>query len=211
MLPCRGIGGEVAANGATALGAERQRNRRSTSAARCCAICSTTPASQVMVLEAGSISRILSSRRSETTTSPWCGVWPPTRPYCRPAAPARSCARWRALQIADTSAVEPGRNTRGERPWKQVAFLGDIGRDIGGIGDRIFVADNSAEFCDQLGRQRRHGALNDIHGRLLFHSRSFILVRRLRAQPVVDGFAQSVVGNGHYAMVCAPLLSSARR
>ena len=40
------------------------------STAEVSAICSTTPASQVMVLEAGSISRILSSRRSETTTSP---------------------------------------------------------------------------------------------------------------------------------------------
>ena len=37
---------------------------RSTSDAFCCAICNTTPASQVMVLEPMSISRILSSRFS---------------------------------------------------------------------------------------------------------------------------------------------------
>ena len=35
---------------------------------------------------------------------------------------------------------------------KQVAFLGDVGRDIGGIGHGIFVADNGAKLCDQLGR-----------------------------------------------------------
>jgi hypothetical protein len=69
---------------------------------------------------------------------------------------------------------------------KQVAFLGDIRRDIGGIGHRIFVADDGAKLCDQLGRKRGQGgwfgALNDIHCRLLFffHSRPFILARLLR-------------------------------
>ena len=65
---------------------------------------------------------------------------------------------------------------------KQVAFLGDVGRDIGGIGHGIFVADNSTKFRDQFGGKRRHGALNDIHCRLLFffHSRPFILARLLR-------------------------------
>ncbi len=91
-------------------------NNRSTSLARCCAICSTTPASQVMVLDAVSMSRILSIRRIEMTTSPLCGVWPPTRPVLPPCG--TSAIRWSlaSLQIADTSAVDPGRNTSGERP-----------------------------------------------------------------------------------------------
>ena len=34
----------------------------------------------------------------------------------------------------------------------QAALLGDIGRDVGGIGDGIFVADDRAEAGDQVGR-----------------------------------------------------------
>ena len=46
---------------------------------------------------------------------------------------------------------------------EQVALLGDVRRDVGRIGDRVFVADDGAEFRDQFRRQRRHGGLNDIH------------------------------------------------
>ena len=35
---------------------------------------------------------------------------------------------------------------------KQVALLGDVGRDVGRIGHRIFVADDGAETRDQFGR-----------------------------------------------------------
>ena len=67
---------------------------------------------------------------------------------------------------------------------KQVAFLGDVGRNIGGIGHCIFVADDRAKFRDQIGGKRRHGtfpgALDDIHFLILFHSRPFILARLLR-------------------------------
>ena len=42
---------------------------------------------------------------------------------------------------------------------KQVALLGDVGRDIGRIGHRIFVADDRAETRDQFGRERRRGGL----------------------------------------------------
>ncbi len=59
-------------------------NRRSASAAACCALASTTPASQVMVLDAASISRMRSSRVSDSTISPSCGVCPPTRPVLPP-------------------------------------------------------------------------------------------------------------------------------
>ena len=77
-----------------------------------------------------------------------------------------------------------GRGAGPQHQWRaakeQVAFLGDIGRNIGRIGHRIFVADNSAKFRDQFRRERRYRALNDIHCRLLFHSRPIILVRPLR-------------------------------
>ena len=91
-------------------------NRRSTSAARCCATCRITPASQVMVLDAVSTSRIPSIRRSEITTSPLCGVWPPTRPVLPPCGTSAILCSLASLQIAETSAVEPGRSTSGEWP-----------------------------------------------------------------------------------------------
>ncbi|MEY9193578.1 hypothetical protein ABH987_007206 [Bradyrhizobium ottawaense] len=95
-------------------------NSRSTSDAFACAICSTTPASTVMVLEAVSTSRILSSRRSDTTTSPLCGVCPPTSPVLPPCGTSAILCSEASLQIAETSAVEPGRSTSGERPWNRL-------------------------------------------------------------------------------------------
>ena len=56
---------------------------------------------------------------------------------------------------------------------KQVALLGDVGRDVGGVGHRIFVADDGAKPRDQFGRKRRRGGLDDIHCRLLFLSLAF--------------------------------------
>ena len=122
-------------------------NSRSTSAARCCAICSTTPASQVMVLEAVSISRILSRRRSETTTSPLMR---------RLAADEAGVAALRHERDAVLvgKLADRGDFRRRARPQhqrraaaKQVALLGGVGRDVGGIGHRIFVADDGAEFA----------------------------------------------------------------
>ena len=49
---------------------------------------------------------------------------------------------------------------------EQAALLGEVGRDIGGIRHRVFVADDIAESCDQFGRKRRGGGLNEIHGRV---------------------------------------------
>ena len=49
---------------------------------------------------------------------------------------------------------------------KQVALLGDVGRDVGRIGYRIFVADDGAKPRDQFGRERRRGGLDDIHSGL---------------------------------------------
>src|SRR5258708_3345381 len=77
-------------------------NSRSTSEARCWAICRITPASQVMVLEAVSRSLILSIRRIETTTSPWCGVWPPTRPVLPPCGTSAILCSVASLQMAAT-------------------------------------------------------------------------------------------------------------
>ncbi len=95
---------------------------------------------------------------------------------------------------------------------KQVAFLGDVGRDIGGIGHRIFVADNSAKFCDQFGRKRRYASLEryslssslsfpPVHSRPTAARRS----RSLMASPNPSS------GIGITAMVRTPLPSSARR
>ena len=68
---------------------------------------------------------------------------------------------------------------------KQVALFGDVGRDIGRIGHRIFVADDFAEPRDQFGRERRDGWLDDIHlGLLLVFSLLYsrpIAARRSRS------------------------------
>ena len=38
---------------------------------------------------------------------------------------------------------------------EQIALLGDIGRDIGGVGHRIFVADDGREARIRSGDKRR--------------------------------------------------------
>ena len=91
---------------------------------------------------------------------------------------------------------------------EQVSLLGDIGRDIGCIGHRIFVADDRAEFCDQFGRQRWHRGLDNVHCSLfLLHSRPTAArrSRSLMASPSPS------CGTDMTAMVCAPLVSSVRR
>jgi len=65
-----GIGGEIAADRATALGAERKRKQAVGLGGRSLRFASTTPASQVMVSYRTSTSRMRSSRLSDNTTSP---------------------------------------------------------------------------------------------------------------------------------------------
>ena len=53
----------------------------------------------------------------------------------------------------------------GRASVKQVALLGDIGRDVGRVGHRVFVTDDMAQNCAiSSGEQRRRGGwLDDIH------------------------------------------------
>src|SRR5581483_730964 len=69
-----------------------------------------------MVLETGSTSRILSRRCSDSTTSPLCGIWPPTRPVLPPCGTIAGEVSFAILRISDTSCVEPGRSTTGVWP-----------------------------------------------------------------------------------------------
>ena len=76
-----------------------------------------TPASQVMVFEVGSTSRMRSSRLSDSTISLCSGVWPPTRPVLPPCGTIGVAVSLASLRIAATSSTEAGRSTRGEWPW----------------------------------------------------------------------------------------------
>ena len=172
-----GIGGEIAADGATALGAERQRE-------------------QAIDL-AGALLRDLQHHAGLAGHGVGGGVdlanlvQPPQRDddlAMMRGLPANQAgiAALRdqrnfvfAGELADRGYFGGGAGPQHQRraAVEQVALLGDVGRNIGGVRDRIFVADDSAELCDQFGWKRRYRTLNDIHCRLLFHSRPFILVR----------------------------------
>jgi hypothetical protein len=69
-----------------------------------------------MVFEVGSISRMRSSRLSDSTISPWSGVWPPTRPVLPPCGTSGVRVSFASLTMAATSSGEPGRSTSGEEP-----------------------------------------------------------------------------------------------
>ena len=103
-----------------------------------------TPASQVMVLEVGSTSRMGSSRVSDSTISPWCGIWPPTRPVLPPCGTIGVLVSFASLRIAATSATEPGRRTTGVGRDKARA-LGEIGRLHRRVGDGVLRADDGGE------------------------------------------------------------------
>ena len=75
-------------------------NNRSTAAAASCALANTTPASQVIAFEAGSTSRILSSRVSERISSPSKGICPPTRPVLPPCGTSGVFVSLASLRIA---------------------------------------------------------------------------------------------------------------
>ena len=66
-----------------------------------------------------SMRRMDKIRDVEITTSPLCGVCPPTRPVLPPCGTSAILWSFASLQIAATSAVEPGRSTSGERPWNR--------------------------------------------------------------------------------------------
>ncbi len=91
-------------------------NSRSASAAACCALISTTPASHVIVFDAASTSRMRSSRVSETRSSPPCGICPPTSPVLPPCGTIGVPVSLASLRMAAISATEPGRSTAGEVP-----------------------------------------------------------------------------------------------
>ena len=91
-------------------------NSRFCASAASCALISTTPASQVMVFEVASTSRMRSMRLSESRISPLCGVCPPTSPVLPPCGTMGVPVSFASFRIAETSAVEPGRSTIGERP-----------------------------------------------------------------------------------------------
>ena len=89
------------------------------------------------------------------------GVWPPTSPVLPPCGTSAIRSALASAQIADTSAVEPGRSTKGEWPWNSDRSSVDIGHQIGGIGQRVLGADDCAELRDQFGRQRGR---RQVHG-----------------------------------------------
>ena len=96
-------------------GVTLQRAREAAAAASRVRI-SVTPASQVIVFDTGSISRILSSRLSERRTSPLCGTWPPTRPVLPPWGTIAVEVSFAIFMISETSATDPGRSTTGVCP-----------------------------------------------------------------------------------------------
>ena len=89
---CRRSGRSPARPATAGTGGRRRRRRP-------CSVSSTTPASAVMVLDSGSISRMRLSRDSDSTISrPAAVAAPGRRPgrCCRPAARPACASRWRA-------------------------------------------------------------------------------------------------------------------
>jgi hypothetical protein len=78
---------------------------------------------------------------------------------------------------------------------KQVALLGEVRRDVGGIGDRVFVADNFAETRDQFGRERRACGLQDIHHRLLMVSCRFTTCTFTQSRPTAARRSRSLIAS----------------
>ena len=97
---------------------------------------------------------------------------------------------------------------------EEVALLGGVGRDIGGIGHRIFVADDLAEFCDEVAGEGSRGRsrLHDVHClqvQVFSPSQSRPTAARRRRSLMAS--PSPWFGMGITAIVRAALASSARR
>ena len=112
-----GIGRKIAADGAAAFRRQQLRIKPvGTSAAASRARCKVTPASQVIVFEAGSTLADAVEPVSDRTISLLSGICPPTRPVLPPCGTIGVEVSLASLRICATSATEPGRSTIGVRP-----------------------------------------------------------------------------------------------
>ncbi len=75
---------------------------------------------------------------------------------------------------------------------KQAALFGDVGRDVGCFGDRVFVADDGAKLSDQFGRERSGCGLNDIHLKSLAPNCSLAL---LYSRPIAARRSRSLIAS----------------
>src|ERR1700674_3205559 len=84
---------------------------------------------------------------------------------------------------------------------KQAALFGNVGRNVGGVSHRVFVADDGAESRDQVGRKRGYCGPNDIHPKSLWADlascASLAPPHRGATQPVVDRLAKPVMRHRH--------------
>ena len=126
-------------------------NSRPAAAAASCARASTTPASQVMVFEVGSTSRMRSSRLSDSTISPLSGVWPPTRPVLPPCGTIGGSGLVGQLQDGGDLLGRARPQHQRRAAVIEPALLGDVGRDLGRLGHRVACADDRGETSEQVG------------------------------------------------------------
>ena len=195
-----GIGGEIAADGAGAFARQTVADRAGRLAppprARAASV---APASTVMVLVTGSISRILVMRLSESTISLLNGICPPTSPVLPPCGTIAVRVSFASLRISRNLRGGFGPQHQRRRADPAVAHLVQIGCLQVRIGEGVFFADDRRQPGDQV---------------LVGLEHALILRVRTRgggaAQPVVDRFAEAVRRYAQTAMLAGQRPSSRR-
>src|SRR6185312_2851951 len=144
-----------------------------------------------MVLDTASTSRILSSRCSDKTTSPLCGICPPTRPVLPPCGTIAVEVSLAIFNISETSAVEPGRRIAGECPVHSARCSTRNGACRSGSVTAFFSPKTAIMRGRTAGEAMMFGLLMSFMG-------STFLRRRGSGKPVVDRFAKPRHRHAHH-------------
>ena len=94
-------------------------------------------------------------RLSDSTTSPLCGICPPTRPVLPPCGTIAVEVSLAILRSSETSSVEPGRSTTGVWPVHSARNSTRYGACLSWIGDGVLLADDGDEAREQWRAKRR--------------------------------------------------------
>src|SRR5580698_8311894 len=159
-----------------------------------------------MVFDVGSISRMRSSRLSDSTTSLCSGIWPPTRPVLPPCGTIGVPVSLASLAIADTSATVVGRNTTGVWPWNMLRCSIRYGACMSGsvmanlsptIAAKRASRAGSIFDLSSIGHIRWNG-LSPENGSRPGAAQAALPRRGGAPEAVVDGFTEAVVRDRHH-------------
>ena len=158
-----GIGGEIAADGAAAFRAERQRKQPVDRRRRILRFRQHDAGFAVIVFDAASTSRILSRRVSDRISSPSKRDLPADQPGVAALRDQRRLGLVRELEDRLHLGDRAGPQQHRRAAMIDAAAFDQIRLERSRVGDRVFVADDGRKARQQVGRGRACVSCSFIH------------------------------------------------